>query len=127
MVQPNPDLDLVVTLTGDDKEANNVTIAFTIGLEALKSGKSVEILLLSYAVYLSENGYADRIDIGAPFRPIKDLLPEFLAAGGVVSVCKACMIHNKVDETKLLPGIKVVDAPYVANVLFAAKRSLQLN
>lgn len=127
MTQPREDLDLIVTLTGDEKESNNVTIAFSIALEAQKAGRKTEILLLSYGVMLAEAGYADKIDIGAPFSAIKDLIPEYLAAGGQISVCKACMIHNNVDQTKLLKDAVVVDASYVANVLFAAKRSLQLN
>ena len=127
MTKPREDLDLLVTLTGDEKESNNVTIAFSIALEAQKSGKKTEILLLSYGVMLAEAGYGDRIDIGAPFGAIKDLIPAYLAAGGQISVCKACMIHNNVDLTKLLKDAVVVDASYVADVLFAAKRSLQLN
>ena len=126
-VKPDPNLDLVITLTGDERESNNVTIAFAIGKQALESGKSVEILLLSYGVMLSERGYGDKIDIGAPFPAIKDAIPAFLAAGGKIAVCSACMIHNNVDQTNLLEGVKVVDADYVADVLFAAKRSLQLN
>ena len=127
MTKPREDLDLLVTLTGDEKECNNVTIAFSIAIEAQKSGKKTEILLLSYGVMLAEAGYGDRIDIGAPFSPIKDLIPAYLAAGGQISVCKACMIHNDVDQSKLLKDAVVVDATYVADVLFAAKRSLQLN
>lgn len=127
MTKPREDLDLLVTLTGDEKESNNVTIAFSIALQAQKSGKKTEILLLSYAVMLAEMGYGDKIDIGAPFDSIKNLIPAYLAAGGQISVCKACMVHNHVDQSKLLKEAVVVDASYVADVLFAAKRSLQLN
>lgn len=66
--------DLLITLTAHERDENNVTIAFTMGVMALKKGHQTEILLLSDAVHLAAKNYADKIDIGAPFEPIKDLL-----------------------------------------------------
>lgn len=120
-------IDLLITLTAHEKDANNVTIAFTMGLKAVEKGHDTVILLLSDAVSLAEKGYADKIDIGEPFKPIKELLPAYLAAGGRITVCSACMKHNGVDETKLINGVEVVTADFVVDGIMAAEKSLQLN
>lgn len=120
-------IDLLVTLTQHERDSNNVTIAFTMALEAAKRGHDVELILLSDAVHLASKGYADKIDIGAPFEPISKLLPEYLKAGGKLKVCSACMIHNGVDKDTLTEGAEVIGADYVVDAIMAAKKSLQLN
>lgn len=120
-------IDLLITLTQHERDANNVTIAFTMGVRALEKGHDVELILLSDAVHLAAQGYADSIDIGAPFKPIAELLPAFLAAGGVLNVCESCMIHNGVENDSIVEGAKIIQADDVVDLLLAAKKSLQLN
>mgnify|MGYP000861554718 CR=1 FL=1 len=120
-------LDLLITLTQDERDANNVTIAFTMGLMAAKKGHKVELLLLSDAVHLASKGYADKINIGEPFEPIAKLLPEYLEAGGRLKVCSACMMHNGVDENNLVEEAEIVNAEYVVDAIMEATKSLQLN
>lgn len=120
-------IDLLVTLTQHERDSNNVTIAFTMGLKAAQKGHDVELILLSDAVHLASRGYADKIDIGKPFEPIPKLLPEFLSAGGKLKVCSACMIHNGVEKDTLVEGSEIVDADYVVDAVMNAKKSLQLN
>ena len=120
-------IDLLITLTAHENDANNVTIAFTMGLKAAEKGHKTVILLLSHAVSLAKKGYADKIDIGDPFKPIKELLPLYLAAGGKLAVCSACMKHNGVEEVNLVDGAEVVTADFVVDGIMAAEKSLQLN
>lgn len=120
-------IDLLITLTQHEKDANNVTIAFTMGLQAAKKGYDVELILLSDAVNLVEKNYADKIDIGEPFKSLSVLLPEFIEAGGQIKVCSACMIHNKIKEKDLIDNIEIISAEYVVDALMEAKKSLQLN
>ncbi len=119
--------DLLITLTAHERDSNNVTIAFTMAVTALKKGHSVDLVLLSDAVSLAQKNYADKIDIGAPFKPIKDLLPEFLENGGKFKVCTACMIHNGVSEDSLISEAMMINADDVIDLLMDATRSLQLN
>lgn len=119
--------DLLITLTAHERDANNVTIAFTMGAKALEKGHQVEIMLLSDAVHVAEKGYADKIDIGAPFKPIKDVLPAFLEQGGRLKVCSSCMEHNNVAADNLVEGAEVITADYVIDALMDAERTLQLN
>lgn len=120
-------IDLLVTLTANKEDSNNVTIAFTMGVKAAQKGYETVILLLSDAVHLAKKGYAETIDIGNPFRPIDELLSEFIAQGGKIRVCKACMVHNGVTEDSIIDGAEVVQADYVIDALMESKRQLQLN
>lgn len=120
-------IDLLITLTQHERDSNNVTIAFTMGLKAAQRGYDVELILLSDAVHLASKGYADKIDIGKPFEPINKLLPGFLEAGGKLKVCSACMIHNGVDKDNLVKGSEIIDADYVVDAVMESKKSLQLN
>ena len=119
--------DLLITLTSHENDANNVTIAFTMGVKALEKGHNVEILLLSNGVFLAEKGYGDKIDIGAPFKPIKEILPLFIENGGKLKVCSSCMEHNHVDKENIIDGAEVVTADYVIEAIMNSKKSLQLN
>lgn len=119
--------DLLITLTAHENDANNVTIAFTMGMKALEKGHDVELMLLSNAVHLAEKGYADRIDIGAPFKPVKDILPLFLEKGGKLKVCSSCMEHNNVAKENVVDGAEVITADDVIDAIMNAKKSLQLN
>lgn len=119
--------DLLITLAAHESNANNVTIAFTMGAKAAEKGHDVAILLLSEAVFLAEKGYADKIDIGAPFQAIKDILPVYLEKGGKIKVCSACMQHNGVSEDNLIEGVEVIGADDVIEYIMNSSKSLQLN
>lgn len=120
-------IDLLITLTAHESDENNVTIAFTMGMKALEKGHKVEILLLSDGVHLAEQGYADRIDIGEPFKPINELLPAYLEQGGNLKVCSSCMKHNNMAEEDVIQGADIIEADYVIDAIMDAKKSLQLN
>ncbi|MDQ0216753.1 putative peroxiredoxin [Oikeobacillus pervagus] len=121
------EVDLLITLTAHERDANNVTIAFTMGLKALEKGHKVEILLLSDAVHLAKKGYADQIDIGAPFKSIQELLPAYLEKGGNIKVCSSCMEHNNVAKEDIVDGAEVINADYVVDAIMESKKTLQLN
>lgn len=119
-------VDLLITLTHNEDDENNVTVAFAMGVAALDKGHKVELVLLSHAVSLGRKEEST-IDIGAPFPAVKDVRSAFLAKGGVIKICKSCMIHNGVDEAELIDGAVVISAPDVIDAIMNAEKSLQLN
>lgn len=118
--------DLLITLTHNEDNENNVTIAFVMGAAALDKGHKVEVVLLSHAVSLARRE-DPTIEIGDPFPAVRDARAAYLAKGGVLKVCKACMIHNGVDESDLVDGAIVISAPDVIDAIMNAEKTLQLN
>ncbi|HLQ72350.1 MAG TPA: DsrE family protein [Bacillota bacterium] len=119
--------DLLITLTAHERDANNVTVAFTMAIKALEKGYQPEIILLSDGVHIAEKGYVDKIDIGSPFKPVSELLSIYLEQGGRLSACGSCMQHNGVKESDLVNGADKIDADYVVDSLMKAEKTLQLN
>src|SRR5690625_6020101 len=100
--------DLLITLTAHERDENNVTNAITMIVKAVEKGHETEIKLLSDAVHLAEKNYADKIDIGDPFEPIKDLLETYLKQGGKLKVFSSCMDHNGVDKENIIDGADIL-------------------
>ncbi len=122
------DFQLTLTAAKEDfKEQNKVAVAFTMGLAALEKGYRVELMLLSEAVLLAQEGYADDIVVGSPFKPVQEMFATFLEKGGVLKVCKSCMEQNGVTPESLRAGATIITAGDVVDSIMNAKRSLQLN
>lgn len=117
----------VVTLGYNKNNENNVTVAFTAALGAIQKGHTAAIILLVDGVHNAKTGYVDSMDIGAPFRPVKDLMDEYLEKGGMIKVCSACMKHNNISEDALLKEAEIINLPEVIDLLDHAKTTLQLN
>lgn len=118
--------DYVGTLFDDQSNPNKITVALKMALQALKKGHSTSVMLMVDAVYLARPNALDGIDIGAPFEPAQDLLDAFLAAGGQVVVCSACMQHNGLSKEAIDARFVVITADDVVDLLMNAKGSLQL-
>ncbi|WP_442772654.1 DsrE family protein [Paenirhodobacter enshiensis] len=120
--------DFVATIFDNATSSpGKVTVGLTMALNALKMGHSAVILLMVDGVELAVPGAMEAIDIGAPFRPAADLLADFLAAGGRIAVCSACLVHHGMSADQVVPGYEVINAPDVVAALMAAKGTLQLS
>lgn len=119
--------DYVSTLFDDSNNPNKVTVALTAGVKALEAGYSATIMLMVDGVYLARRNAFDGIDIGAPFKPAKDLLQAFLDNGGYLHVCGACMEHNGVSKEAIDPRYRIISADDVITLIMNAKGTLQLS
>ena len=59
------------------------------------------------AVRLSQQGYADDVHEEG-FAPLRELIANFVKAGGTIWVCSPCFKRRKLDEQKLVPGAVIV-------------------
>ena len=118
--------DYVGTLFDDQTNPNKITVAYTMAITALERGHSSTLILMVDAVHLARPNALDSIDIGAPFKPAKELLQAFMDKGGQVLVCKACMVHNNVQESEIDTRFGIISADDVVNLLMSAQGSLQL-
>jgi predicted peroxiredoxin len=96
-----------VSLTRGKDDADRSTVAFVVANAALGSAQKTLVFLSIEAVRLSIKGFAD--DIHEPgFSPLKDLLKNFLEAGGTVYACAPCFKKRGLDEKSVIEGIQIV-------------------
>ncbi|MFN9331010.1 MAG: DsrE family protein [Planctomycetota bacterium] len=96
-----------VTLTSAKNDADKATVAFVVANAAAASEQETVMFLSVEAVRLCQQGYADDI-AEEGFSPLKDLIANFVKAGGKVWVCSPCIQRRKRDEAKLIPGATIV-------------------
>lgn len=119
--------DYVGTLFDNESNPGKVTVALTMGNKALEKGYSCALIFFIEAVYMAVPGKLDNVDIGAPFKPAKELLEGFLAKGGQILVCNACMKHNNVSEESIDKRFKTINADDVIDLVMGAKGTLQIS
>lgn len=97
----------LVSLTHAKNDTDKATVAFVVANAAVASDKDTTVFLSIEAVRLSQAGFADDIHEEG-FAPLKDLIANFVNAGGKIFVCAPCFKKRKLDEAALIPGAAVV-------------------
>ncbi|MFO0878485.1 MAG: DsrE family protein [Gemmataceae bacterium] len=96
-----------LSLTAAKNDADKATVAFVVANAAVASDKDTVVFLSTEGVRLAVKGYADDIHEEG-FAALRDLMSNFVAAGGKVWVCSPCFKRRKLDETQLIPGATIV-------------------
>jgi predicted peroxiredoxin len=65
------------------------------------------VFLSIEGVRLAQKGFADGIHEEG-FSPLKDLMDNFVKAGGTIYVCSPCFKKRKLDESNLIAGATIV-------------------
>jgi len=96
-----------VSLTCAKDNTDKATVGFVIANAAVASDQETMVFLSTEGVRLAVSGYAD--DIEEPgFSPLRDLMANFVEAGGKVYVCSPCFKRRSLDETQLIKGATIV-------------------
>jgi predicted peroxiredoxin len=95
-----------VTATHCRTDGDKATLAFVVANAALGSDKDTMVFLSTDGVWCAVKGEAEKIDEGAPFAPLKELIDKFVAAGGKILVCSPCMKKRNISESQLIDGAK---------------------
>src|SRR3990172_8821448 len=96
-----------VSLTSAKDNPDKATVAFVVANAAVASEKETMVFLSTEGVRLSQKGYADDVHEEG-FAPLKELMGNFVKAGGKVYVCSPCFKRRKLDEGKLIDGSGIV-------------------
>jgi uncharacterized protein len=96
-----------VSLTCAKDNTDKATVAFVVANAAVASSQNTLVFLSTEAVRLSQKGYADDIREEG-FAPLKELMDNFVKAGGVIYVCSPCFKRRKLDEGNLVAGAAIV-------------------
>ena len=96
-----------VSLTNAKNDSDKATVAFVVANAAVASDKEAMVFLSTEGVRLAVQGYADDVHEEG-FAPLRELMTNFVKAGGKIWVCSPCFKKRKLDETKLTDGATIV-------------------
>ena len=96
-----------VSCTVAKDNTDKATVAFVVANAAVGSDQETVVFLSTEGVRLAVQGYADGVHEEG-FAPLKELMANFAAAGGTLYVCAPCFKKRGLDDTRLVPGAKVV-------------------
>lgn len=109
---------------GND-DVERATLAFIVGNTALASDNETVVFLTVEGVRLVTKGYADDLHEDG-FAPVRQLIEDYVAGGGVLIACSACCAPRGITEDDLIEGAEIAGAvrliEYLSNgyVPFAA-------
>jgi predicted peroxiredoxin len=96
-----------VSLTHAKDNADKATVAFVVANAAVASDKDTVVFLSIEAVRLSQRGFPDSIHEQG-FASLKELMENFVKAGGKIYVCSPCFKKRELDDGQLVDGAVVV-------------------
>lgn len=103
---------LVVTHSTDDLERSNGAMALALSL--LTEGADLALFFIFQGALMAKKGVAETIH-GQNFAPVKDLWPDIIGSNIPMYVCGACAKTYQINEDNIIPGIKIVQLPTLAD------------
>lgn len=94
-----------VSIINSHKNPDTATVGFVVAGAALGSEKDTTIFLSTDAVWLAVKGEAEKINIGEPFKPLKELLDSFIENGGKILACTPCLKTRGITDDMLIDGV----------------------
>ena len=117
----NPHELVVLVTRGIDHELSSV--AFTIACGAITSGLKPYVFLTSAAVDLVRKRAVELTQV-PPLEPLKALIDDFIARGGVVWACPPCVKSRGYAQEDLIEGVVITGASAVHERLKAGASTL---
>ncbi|HWN56312.1 MAG TPA: DsrE family protein [Verrucomicrobiae bacterium] len=96
-----------VSITHSSDNTDKATVGFVVANAAVGSGKETLVFLSVEGVRLAPKGGAEGIHEEG-FAPLKELMENFVKAGGTLYVCSPCFKKRKLDENNLVAGATIV-------------------
>ncbi len=113
----------LVSLTSAKNDTDKATVAFVVANAAVASGQETVVFLNVEGAFLGSKGYADDIHEEG-FAPLKQLMDQFVEAGGNIWVCSPCFKKRNLDEENVIDGAKIVGGAKVVEFLSQGAASI---
>lgn len=113
----------LVSLTNAKNDPDKATVGFVVANAAVASGQETVVFLNVEGAYLASKGYADDIH-EAGFAPLKQLMDQFVEAGGTLWVCSPCYKKRELDEENLVEGATIVGGAKLVEFLSQGAASI---
>jgi predicted peroxiredoxin len=96
-----------VTLNHCKQDPDKATVAFVVATAALGSGKNTMVFLSTDGVWAAVKDEAAKVNEGGPFKPLTELITNFLAAGGRIVACAPCCKKREIGPEGLFAGVEI--------------------
>ena len=96
-----------VSITHAKNDTDKATVGFVVANASVASAQETLVFLSTEAVRLAVKGYAEEIHEPG-FAPLKELVTNFVTAGGKIYVCSPCFKKRALDEKALIEGATIV-------------------
>jgi predicted peroxiredoxin len=106
----------MISLTTAKNDTDKATVAFVVANASVASGQDTVVFLSTEGVHLAQKGYADDIHEEG-FAPLRELMYNYIEAGGQVWVCSPCFKKRSLDENKLTGNTTIVGGAKVVEFL----------
>lgn len=93
-----------VSITHCKTDPDKATLGFVVANAAQGSEQETMVFLSSDGVWCAVPEEIEKVNEGAPFAPLKDLIDKFIKAGGKIYVCTPCMKKREITEEMLVQG-----------------------
>lgn len=114
---------LLISITNAKNDTDRATVGFVVANASVASSVETVIFLSTEGVRLSQQGYSDDIHEEG-FSPLKQLMGDFVEAGGIIWVCSPCFKKRGLDESKLVEGALIVGGAKAVEFLTTGASSL---
>jgi predicted peroxiredoxin len=109
---------LCVSITHAKNDTDKATVGFVVANAAVASAQDTLVFLSTEAVRIAVKGYAEEIHEEG-FAPLKELVSNFVKAGGTIYVCSPCFKKRALDEKALIDGATIVGGAKLVEFLAA--------
>lgn len=114
---------LLISITHAKDDTDRATVGFVVANASAASAVETVIFLSTEGVRLCQQGYSDDIHEEG-FSPLKQLMDDFVDAGGIIWVCSPCFKKRGLDEGKLVAGATIVGGAKAVEFLTTGASSL---
>ncbi|MHC0038465.1 DsrE family protein [Pseudoneobacillus sp. C159] len=113
----------LVSMTNAMNNPDKATVGFVVANAAVASGQETVVFLNVEGAYLGAKGFADEIHEEG-FAPLKQLMDQFVEAGGTLWVCSPCYKKRNLDEENLVEGATIVGGAKLVEFLSMGAASI---
>ena len=111
----------IVTHAGEDPE--RATFPFMLATAAQAMEVEAVVALQGVSVFLAKKGYLENV-AAAGLPPLKDLVKNFLEAGGKLLICTPCIRERNIQESELIEGSELIAAARLNQEILSANATL---
>ncbi|HHV22455.1 MAG TPA: sulfur reduction protein DsrE [Propionibacterium sp.] len=105
-----------VSISHAKDNVDKATVGFVVANAAVGSEQDTVVFVSSEGAHLAVKGYADDMHEEG-FAPLKELMTNFVEAGGNIWVCSPCFKKRGYEESDLIEGSTLVGGAKLVELL----------